>query len=130
MAQMAVGKDESLLPKLQNAVYDDLNIKKDSMEPYCNNHEYKFKGLNDEGTSRFVHIGAQAIKDSFDAAMEGPLKLARERIEELGTIDGHSNHRVVVSGGTSHHKDEVRQMCVENSIKHLLFTDNWDIRYG
>ncbi|KAK7928426.1 hypothetical protein PG985_005424 [Apiospora marii] len=134
MAQMAVGKDERrLLPKLTNAIHDDLNIMKYSMKPYCNNHKYKFEGLNDEGTVRSFHIEAQAIKDSFDAAMEGPLKLARERIEELGTIDGHSNHRVVVSGGTSHHKDledKVRQMCVENGIKHLLFTGQWDIRYG
>ncbi|KAK6840028.1 hypothetical protein PG987_005894 [Apiospora arundinis] len=123
-------RGQRLCSSAKREIYDDFNKKKCSLGPSFGRKVYLFRGFDENDQPLAVRIGPQSIEEHFDAAMERPLELARQRIEELSAIKD-SKPRVIVSGGTSRHdglKDKLRQMCEENEIEPPLFTDMWSIK--
>ncbi|KAH0434866.1 hypothetical protein CcaCcLH18_05074 [Colletotrichum camelliae] len=73
------------------------------------------------GCSIMVVVPKSVVKDTFEAAMKGPLDLAQKRINDLGRLYGASHQcRVVVTGGSARHLEiqrRLRQSCKEAGLK-------------
>ncbi|KAK7972624.1 hypothetical protein PG988_006758 [Apiospora saccharicola] len=120
-----------LTSSVKTKIFDDFNKNKRNLGPACTRKWYIFEGLDENRDAITVPFSPETIERHFNAAMKGPLDLARERIEELRGVKD-ITPRVVVSGGTSRHeglKEKLRQMCRENDIAPPLFTDEWNMNY-
>ncbi|KAK8102335.1 hypothetical protein PG984_015481 [Apiospora sp. TS-2023a] len=120
-----------LTSSVKTKIFDDFNKNKRNLGPACTRKWYSFEGLDENRDPITVPFSPETIERHFNAAMKGPLDLARERIEELRGVKV-ITPRVVVSGGTSRHeglKEQLRQMCRENQIAPPLFTDEWNMNY-
>lgn len=119
----------NLSPRNKQALLDAFNGQKINLGPSQGRSVTLMCEHND--TACRVVLDPASIGRCFNEALEGPLKVAADRIAELSQIHG-SVRKVVVSGGTSRTKslkERLQALCYDAGLPEPMFTDDFDMYY-
>ncbi|KAK0719352.1 hypothetical protein B0H67DRAFT_485946, partial [Lasiosphaeris hirsuta] len=120
----------AMTAKIRQKMLDKFASEKEDLGPGFNaRYEYFVKAP--AGNSFEVGVPAKAVDKAWEEAHRRPLKMARDQINLIASIEG-VQPIVIVSGGSSRHptlKARLEELCEEAGLPAPRFTDTIEIRY-